>query len=127
MSYQAIGKQIQFFGARCNLAKALLLAINGGRCEKTGTVMLEGIPTLTSDVLNYDEVLKNYKLVLKQIARIYNDAMNIIHYMHDKYYYEKAQMALIDTTPAINIAYSAAGLSIAIDSLSAIKYAKVLR
>lgn len=58
VSYQAIGKQIQFFGARCNLAKALLLAINGGRCEKTGTVMLEGIPTLTSDVLNYDEVLK---------------------------------------------------------------------
>ena len=125
VSYQAIGKQIQFFGARCNLAKALLLAINGGRCEKTGTVMLEGIPALTSDVLNYDEVLKNYKLVLKQIARIYNDAMNIIHYMHDKYYYEKAQMALIDTDPSINIAYGAAGLSIAIDSLSAIKYAKV--
>ena len=74
VSYQAIGKQIQFFGARCNLAKALLLAINGGRCEKTGTVMLEGIPALTSDVLNYDEVLKNYKMVLKQIARIYKNA-----------------------------------------------------
>ncbi len=125
VSYQDIGRQIQFFGARCNLAKALLLAINGGRCEKTGTVMLEGIPALSSDVLNYEEVMKNYKLVLTQIARVYNDAMNIIHYMHDKYYYEKAQMAFIDTDPRINIAYGAAGLSIAIDSLSAIKYAKV--
>ncbi len=125
VSYQAIGKQIQFFGARCNLAKALLLAINGGRCEKTGTVMLEGIPALSSDHLVYEEVINNYKLVLTQIARVYNDAMNIIHYMHDKYYYEKAQMAFIDTDPRINIAYGAAGLSIAIDSLSAIKYAKV--
>ena len=125
VSYQDIGRQIQFFGARCNLAKALLLAINGGRCEKTGTLMLEGIPALSSDVLNYEEVIKNNKLVLTQIARIYNDSMNIIHYMHDKYYYEKAQMALIDTNPRINIAYGAAGLSIAIDSLSAIKYAKV--
>ena len=125
VSYQDIGRQIQFFGARCNLAKALLLAINGGRCEKTGTLMLEGIPALSSDVLNYEEVIKNYKLVLTQIARIYNDSMNIIHYMHDKYYYEKAQMAFVDTDPRINIAYGAAGLSIALDSLSAIKYAKV--
>ncbi len=125
VSYQAIGKQIQFFGARCNLAKALLLALNGGRCEKTGTLMLEGIPALSSDHLVYEEVISNYKLVLTQIARVYNDAMNIIHYMHDKYYYEKAQMAFIDTDPRINIAYGAAGLSIAIDSLSAIKYAKV--
>ncbi len=125
VSYQDIGRQIQFFGARCNLAKALLLAINGGRCEKTGTVMVEGIPVLTSDKLNFEEVMHNYKLVLTQIARVYNDAMNIIHYMHDKYYYEKAQMAFVDTNPRINLAYGAAGLSIAIDSLSAIKYAKV--
>ena len=125
VSYQDIGRQIQFFGARCNLAKALLLAINGGRCEKTGTVMVEGIPVLTSDKLNFEEVMNNYKLVLTQIARVYNDAMNIIHYMHDKYYYEKAQMAFVDTNPRINIAYGAAGLSIAIDSLSAIKYATV--
>lgn len=125
VSYQEIGRQIQFFGARCNLAKALLLAINGGRCEKTGTVMVENIPVLTSDKLNFEEVMKNYKLVLTQIARVYNDAMNIIHYMHDKYYYEKAQMAFIDTDPSINIAYGAAGLSIAIDSLSAIKYGHV--
>ena len=125
VSYQAIGKQIQFFGARCNLAKALLLAINGGRCEKTGTVMVKGIPALQGDVLKYEEVVANYKVVLKEIARVYNEAMNIIHYMHDKYYYEKAQMALVDTNPAINLAYGVAGLSIAIDSLSAIKYAKV--
>lgn len=125
VSYQEIGKQIQFFGARCNLAKALLLAINGGRCENTGTVMVPGIPVLTSDVLNFEEVMSNYKKVMKEIARIYNEAMNIIHYMHDKYYYEKAQMALIDTNPHINLAYGVAGLSIALDSLSAIKFAKV--
>lgn len=125
VSFQDIGRQIQFFGARCNLAKALLLALNGGRCEKTGTLMVEGIPALTSDTLNFEEVMKNYKLVLTQIARVYNEAMNIIHYMHDKYYYEKAQMAFVDTDPRINIAYGAAGLSITLDSLSAIKYAKV--
>ncbi len=125
VSYQAIGKQIQFFGARCNLAKALLLAINGGRCENTGTVMVKDIPVLTGDLLNFEEVWSNYKKVLMQIARVYNDAMNIIHYMHDKYYYEKAQMAFIDTDPRINLAYGVAGLSIAIDSLSAIKYGKV--
>lgn len=125
VSYQAIGKQIQFFGARCNLAKALLLAINGGRCENTGTVMVKGIPVLSSDTLNFEEVISNYKKVLKEIARVYNEAMNIIHYMHDKYYYEKAQMAFVDTNPRINLAYGVAGLSIALDSLSAIKYATV--
>ena len=125
VSYQAIGKQIQFFGARANLAKALLLAINGGRCENTGTVMVKGIPVLTHDTLNFEEVMNNYKKVLTEIARVYNEAMNIIHYMHDKYYYEKAQMAFVDTDPRINLAYGVAGLSIAIDSLSAIKYAKV--
>lgn len=125
VSYQDIGRHIQFFGARCNLAKALLLAINGGRCENTGKLMVKGIPVLTGDVLDFNEVLANYKKVLKEIARVYNEAMNIIHYMHDKYYYEKAQMAFIDTNPAINIAYGVAGLSIAIDSLSAIKFAKV--
>lgn len=125
VSYQEIGKQIQFFGARANLAKALLLAINGGRCENTGTLMIEGIPALKGDVLNYDEVVANYKKVLAHLAQVYNDAMNIIHYMHDKYYYERAQMAFIDTNPKINLAYGAAGLSIVADSLSAIKFAKV--
>ncbi len=126
VSFQEIGKQIQFFGARSNLAKALLLAINGGRCENTGTLMIEGIPELKhQSPLNYEEVMSNYKLVLKQLARVYNESMNIIHYMHDKYYYERAQMAFIDTDPAINLAYGAAGLSIVADSLSAIRYAEV--
>ncbi len=125
VSYQDIGRHIQFFGARCNLAKALLLAINGGRCENTGTLMVKDIPVLSSDVLNFEEVIANYKKVLKEMARVYNEAMNIIHYMHDKYYYEKAQMAFVDTDPVINLAYGVAGMSIAVDSLSAIKYAKV--
>ncbi|MBE6214609.1 MAG: formate C-acetyltransferase [Bacteroidales bacterium] len=125
VSYQAIGKAIQFFGARANLAKALLLAINGGRCENTGTLMVDGIKPLSSNVLDFDEVMENYKKVLHQIARVYNDTMNIIHYMHDKYDYEKSQMALIDTNPTINLAYGVAGLSIVADSLSAIKHAKV--
>ena len=125
VSYQAIGKSIQFFGARANLAKALLLAINGGRCENTGTLMVDGIKPLSSNELNFDEVMENYKKVLHSIARVYNDTMNIIHYMHDKYDYEKSQMALIDTNPSINLAYGVAGLSIVADSLSAIKHAKV--
>ena len=81
--------------------------------------------TFRSDTLKFEEVMDNYKKVLIEIARVYNEAMNIIHYMHDKYYYEKAQMALVDTNPRINLAYGVAGLSIALDSLSAIKYAKV--
>ncbi|WP_152285537.1 formate C-acetyltransferase [Flavicella marina] len=125
VSFQEIGKQIQFFGARTNLAKTLLLAINGGRCENTGTQMVEGIAPLEGDVLDFDTVMDNFKIAMTEVARVYNDSMNIIHYMHDKYYYEKAQMALIDTNPAINIAYGIAGLSIVADSLSAIKYAKV--
>ena len=125
VSYQAIGKSIQFFGARANLAKSLLLALNGGRCENTGTLMVEGIKPLKSDVLDFDEVMHNYKKVLNEVARVYNETMNIIHYMHDKYDYEKSQMAFIDTNPTINLAYGVAGLSIAADSLSAIKFAKV--
>ncbi|MBS9768773.1 MAG: formate acetyltransferase, partial [Flavobacteriaceae bacterium] len=125
VSFQEIGKQIQFFGARCNLAKTLLLAINEGRCEITGKKLIDGIPPLKSDVLDFDEVMENYKRCMVEIARVYNESMNIIHYMHDKYYYEKAQMAFIDTDPAINIAYGIAGLSIVADSLSAIKNAKV--
>jgi len=125
VSYQEIGKQIQFFGARTNLAKTLLLAVNGGKCEITGTQMVDGIEADDNEYLDFDKVMVNFKVAMKQVARVYNDAMNIIHYMHDKYYYEKAQMALIDTNPQINIAYGIAGLSIVADSLSAIKYAKV--
>ena len=125
VSYQAIGKAIQFFGARANLAKALLLALNEGRCENTGTLMVEGIKPLKSDVLDFDEVMDNYKKVLREVARVYNETMNIIHFMHDKYDYERSQMAFIDTNPSINLAYGVAGLSIVADSLSAIKHAKV--
>ncbi|MCL3780217.1 formate C-acetyltransferase [Prolixibacteraceae bacterium JC049] len=125
VSFQEIGKQIQFFGARCNLAKTLLLALNGGRCEMTGKQIVEGIPALKSDELTYDEVIANYKLTMKEMARVYAESMNIIHYMHDKYYYEKAQMAFVDTHHRINLAYGVAGLSIVADSLSAIKHAKV--
>ncbi|WP_405563253.1 formate C-acetyltransferase [Polaribacter sp. Asnod6-C07] len=125
VSYQEIGKQIQFFGARTNLAKTLLLAINAGKCEITGKQMVDGIAPLTDEFLGFDKVMANFKIAMTRVAKVYNDAMNIIHYMHDKYYYEKAQMALIDTNPDINIAYGIAGLSIVADSLSAIKYAKV--
>lgn len=125
VSYQELGKSIQFFGARTNLAKTLLLAINGGRCEITGTKMVNGIEPCNCEYLDFDKVMANFKIAMKEVARVYNDSMNIIHYMHDKYYYEKAQMALIDTNPNIDIAYGIAGLSIVADSLSAIKYAKV--
>ncbi len=125
VSFQEIGKHIQFFGARTNLAKTLLLAINGGRCEMSGKTIVEGIPALKSEVLDFEEVMTNYKLAMKDVARVYNESMNIIHYMHDKYYYEKAQMAFVDTNPKVNLAYGMAGLSIVADSLSAIKHAKV--
>ncbi|WP_422080874.1 formate C-acetyltransferase [Ulvibacterium sp.] len=125
VSYQELGKSIQFFGARTNLAKTLLLALNGGRCEITGTQIVNGISEMEGEYLDFDAVMANYKIAIKEIARVYNDSMNIIHYMHDKYYYEKAQMALIDSNPRIDIAYGIAGLSIVADSLSAIKYAKV--
>ena len=125
VSFQDIGRQIQFFGARTNLAKALLLAINEGRCENTGTLMVKGIPALSEGPLRFEEVMRNYKMVLKEIARVYNEAMNIIHYMHDKYYYEAAEMALIDTHVKRSFATGIAGFSHCVDSISALKYAKV--
>ncbi len=125
VSFQELGKHIQFFGARTNLAKTLLLALNGGRCEFTGKQMVDGIEPYTDEYLTYDKVVANFKIAMHEVARVYNESMNIIHYMHDKYYYEKAQMSLIDTNPRINLAYGIAGLSIVADSLSAIKHAKV--
>ncbi|MCC5928062.1 MAG: formate C-acetyltransferase [Cyclobacteriaceae bacterium] len=125
VSHQEIGKRIQFFGARTNLVKALLLALNEGREEFDGTQLLQNIPALKSEYLEYDEVMKNFKKSMDEVVRVYCKAMNIIHFMHDKYYYEKSQMALIDTHHGIDIAYGAAGISIIADSLSAIKYAKV--
>lgn len=125
VSYQEIGKRIQFFGARTNLPKTLLLALNGGREEKEGSQVLNGIPAMDQEELNYESVWENFKLAMNEVARVYCKAMNIIHYMHDRYYYERAQMAFIDTDPGIDIAYGAAGISIIADSLSAIKYANV--
>lgn len=125
VSYQEIGKSIQHFGARANLPKALLIALNGGREEIEGTEVLKNIPQIPAGVLDYDLVWDVFKRTLSELARVYAKAMFIIHYMHDKYYYERAQMALIDTDPRIDIAYGAAGISIIADSLSAIKYAKV--
>lgn len=125
VSYQELGKRIQFFGARTNLPKTLLLALNGGREEEKGAQMLKGIEPLSGEYLDYDEVMSRFKLAMKEVARVYAKAMYIIHYMHDKYYYEKAQLAFIDTDPGIDIAYGAAGISIIADSLSAIRYGKV--
>ena len=119
------GKQMQFFGARCNLAKALLYAINGGVDEKTGKLVVEGLEKNTEKVLTYDKVKKAYSIALRKIAKTYVDAMNIIHYMHDKYAYEASQMALHDSVVDRLMAFGCAGFSVAVDSLSAIKYAKV--
>lgn len=119
------GKQMQFFGARCNLAKSLLYAINGGVDEKSGKLVVEGLEKNTEEVLTYDKVRKQYSAMLKEIAKIYVDANNIIHFMHDKYAYEASQMALHDTAVERLMAFGIAGFSCAVDSLSAIKYAKV--
>ena len=125
VSAMQVGKQMQFFGARCNLAKALLYSINGGTDEKSGKVVIKGIPTITDEVLDYEKVKKAYFEVLESVAKIYVDTMNIIHYMHDKYAYEAGQMALHDTEVGRLMAFGIAGLSVVADSLSAIKYAKV--
>ncbi len=125
VSAMKAGKQMQFFGARCNLAKSLLYAINGGVDEKTGKLAVEGLEKNTEEVLSYDKVRKQYSAMLKEIAKIYVDANNIIHFMHDKYAYEASQMALHDTAVERLMAFGIAGFSCAVDSLSAIKYAKV--
>ena len=125
VSAMKVGKQMQFFGARCNLAKSLLYAINGGIDEISGALVVEGIDKITDEILDYETVKKAYDNMLEKIAQTYVDAMNIIHYMHDKYAYEKSQMALHDTKVERLMAFGVAGLSVAADSLSAIKYAKV--
>ena len=125
VSAMKVGKQMQFFGARCNLAKALLYAINGGVDEKLNLKVIDGIEKIEDEVLEYDKVIKAYFNVLDIVAKNYVDAMNIIHYMHDKYAYEASQMALHDTNVERLMAFGAAGLSVVADSLSAIKYAKV--
>ena len=119
------GKDMQFFGARCNLAKALLYAINGGVDEVKGDLVVEGFSKMTDEVLDYDKVKDAYFKMIEKVAEVYSNAMNVIHYMHDKYAYEAGQMALHDTNVNRLMAYGVAGLSVAADSLSAIKYAKV--
>ena len=125
VSAMTVGKQMQFFGARCNLVKTLLYAINGGIDEVKKELVVDGLDKITDEYLDYESVRKAYSKAMKKIAKTYVDAMNIIHFMHDKYAYEKGQMALHDTKLDRLMAFGIAGFSVAVDSLSAIKYAKV--
>ena len=125
VSAMRLGKDMQFFGARCNLAKSLLYSINGGIDEVKGDLVIEGFEKNTDEVLDYEKVKTSFFKMIERVAEIYSDAMNAIHYMHDKYAYEAGQMALHDTNVHRYMAYGVAGLSVVADSLSAIKYAKV--
>ncbi|MCI8273663.1 MAG: formate C-acetyltransferase [Clostridia bacterium] len=125
VSPMKIGKQMQFFGARANLAKGLLYAINGGRDEISGKQVTPKFAPITSEYLNYDEVMEKFDQMMGYVAKIYIKALNAIHYMHDKYSYEAIEMALHDKEPIRTMACGIAGLSVVADSLSAIKNAKV--
>jgi formate C-acetyltransferase len=125
VSAMRLGKQMQFFGARVNLAKALLYAINGGRDEISGEQVAPPMPPVTSEVLDYNEVFEKFDRMMEWLARTYVHAMNCIHYMHDKYFYERLEMALHNRDILRTMAFGIAGLSVAADSLAAIKYSKV--
>jgi formate C-acetyltransferase len=125
VSAMRLGKQMQFFGARVNLAKALLYAINGGRDEMSGDQIAPPTPPVTGDVLDYDDVFAKFDRVMEWLARTYVHALNCIHYMHDKYFYERLEMALHDRDILRTMGFGIAGLSVAADSLAAIKYGKV--
>jgi formate C-acetyltransferase len=125
VSAMQLGKQMQFFGARCNLPKALMYAINGGRDEKSGKQVGPEFAPITSEYLEYDEVMAKFEQVTEWLARVYLTALNCIHYMHDKYSYERLQMALHDRDVVRFMASGIAGLSVCADALSAIKYARV--
>ena len=125
VSPMKIGKQMQFFGARANLAKTLLYAINGGRDEMSGKQVTPKFAPITSEYLDYDEVMEKFNQMMDYVAKIYIKALNAIHYMHDKYCYEAIEMALHDKDIIRTMACGIAGLSVVADSLSAIKYAKV--
>lgn len=125
VSAMRLGKQTQFFGARCNLAKLLLYAINGGKDEITGEQVGVEMPACSEEYLDYDEVMRRFKIQMEWLAGLYVNTMNVIHYMHDKYAYERVQMALHDTGVQHFMAFGIAGLSVVADSLSAIKYARV--
>ncbi len=125
VSAMKVGKQMQFFGARCNLAKLLLIAINGGYDTTSGMHIGPQMPVLDTDTLDFDTVNERFSIYIEWLSRLYVNTMNVIHYMHDKYAYEKTQMALHDTEVGRFMAFGIAGLSVTADSLSAIKYAKV--
>ena len=125
VSAMRVGKQMQFFGARCNLAKSLLYAINGGKDEISGDQVAPEIGTIESEYLDYNEVIKKLDIIFDWVAKVYVNALNVIHYMHDKYAYERLQMALHDKDVYRTMACGISGLSVVADSLSAIKYAKV--
>jgi formate C-acetyltransferase len=125
VSPMLLGKQMQFFGARANVAKCLLYAINGGRDEISGEVVAPGFEAVKGDVLDFDDVLAKFERIMDWLARVYVNAMNVIHYMHDKYAYERVEMALHDYAPLRTMAFGMAGMSVVADSLSAIKHAKV--
>jgi formate C-acetyltransferase len=125
VSPMVVGKQMQFFGARANLLKCLLYAINGGRDEISGDQVAPATPPVTGDYLDFDDVLGRFDKTMDWLAKVYVNAMNIIHYMHDKYAYERLEMALHDYAPMRTMAFGIAGLSVVADSLSAIKHAKV--
>ena len=125
VSPMQIGKQMQFFGARANLAKCLLYAINGGRDELTGEQVGPAFGAVQGDRLEFEDVLEKFERMMDWLANVYVNAMNVIHYMHDKYAYERIEMALHDHNPFRTMAFGMAGLSVVADSLSAIRYAKV--
>lgn len=125
VSSMELGKRMQFFGARVNLAKTLLMSINDGVDEKKGIKVLKNTKPMTDEILNYDKVLEAYHKCMEEVAELYVNTMNTIHFMHDKYAYEAGQMALHDTDVKRFMAFGVAGLSVVADSLSAIKYAKV--
>jgi formate C-acetyltransferase len=125
VSPMRVGKQMQFFGARANLAKCLLYAINGGRDELTGKQIGPPTPPIQGDFLQFDDVLVRFEKMMEWLAGVYVNAMNVIHYMHDKYAYERIEMALHDYAPMRTMAFGVAGLSVVADSLSAIRHAKV--
>ncbi len=125
VSAMKVGKQMQFFGARCNLAKLLLIAINGGYDTTSGIHIGPRMDVLTGDRLDFDTVMERYQIYIEWLAKLYVNTMNVIHYMHDKYAYEKTQMALHDTDVTRFMAFGIAGLSVVADSLSAIKFASV--
>ena len=125
VSAMRIGKQMQFFGARANLAKALLYAINGGKDEKSGTQVGPALEPITNEYLDYNEVVTKFDQLMEWLAKLYINTLNVIHYMHDKYCYERIEMALHDRDILRTMACGVAGLSVVADALSAIKYAKV--